>query len=233
VEARAAREERERASAFSWVQLAGAIAVLAGVAYLGLAWGRSRSEPLPVRSVASPAPPSSPARTDPPRLGGAHASVSARTPPQWVPADAKTDAVVLAPSAPPVVDKPTTPSPSPSPERSEVDTAREGGERKLEDALSRLVPEKSRLIANARTFDTACLGTQGEPRSCARLFDTISASAQSLVRDVQAAEEEARRSWVSPGRVRDLRERNGLDDAALDDVTEAVSRLEARYRGKP
>jgi hypothetical protein len=33
--------------------------------------------------------------------------------------------------------------------------------------------------------------------------------------------------------VRDLRQRNGLDDDAMDDVAAAVARLESRYHGKP
>ena len=114
-----------------------------------------------------------------------------------------------------------------------MDAEREEGERRLEETLARLEPEAARLSANAREFESICLGTRGEHHSCERLFTEVSTSADTLGRGLQEAEEDARRSWVVPGIVRDLRRRHGLDEATWSDLAAMVRRLEAQYRGKP
>ena len=113
-----------------------------------------------------------------------------------------------------------------------MDVKREQAEKHFDQTLARLGAEARRLNLNADQFESMCVGGRGEPGSCLRLLGQISASADSLGRGVQEAEEEARRAWVTPGVVRDLREKRGLDEGTLRDQATRVERLAARFRGR-
>jgi hypothetical protein len=241
-EARAAEEKRKNAPAFPLLDVLGGCAVLAGVFYLGLSWHRAREEPprpagAPLIRPPDPVTPSTPATL-------ATFSVALAEP---VAAESPREAMTLAPGPTPspfssesllLATLPSSsPSPSPSPtakpERSELDVRREQGEQRLEQTLARLQGDVTRLSANARQFQSICLGTHGDASSCERLFREISSSATTLDRGLQEAEEDARRAWVVPGLVRDLRQRHGLDEATWSELSAMVRRLETTYHGKP
>jgi hypothetical protein len=114
-----------------------------------------------------------------------------------------------------------------------VDIERDAGERRLEQALAKLAAEMTRLSTNAREFESVCLGTRGDPSSCERLFSDMSSGQEALGRGLEEAEEDARRSWVSPGVVRDIRRRHGLEESTWRDLADTVRRLSAQYRGGP
>lgn len=232
-EARVAREAQKKAPTLSIAGLLGQLAILAAVFYLGLTWQRPPEGPpapvgRPLIPSADPVPPSS-RDPSPPRLPLATApaeSPSPEMPPTpEEPADPPTPAASDSPSS-------IRSTPSPKPERSEMDVKREQAERRFEQALARLGSEASRLSANVRRFESICLGGRGEPASCERGLREISASAESLSRGVQEAEEDARHAWVTPGVVRDQRHRYGLDEATLSDFTATVQRFEAQLQGK-
>ena len=48
----------------------------------------------------------------------------------------------------------------------------------------------------------------------------------------QEAEEEARHAWVTPGFVRDLRTRHGLDEATIGDLVARVGRMASSFGGQ-
>ncbi len=232
-EARVGREAQKRAPTLSIAGLLGQLAILAAVFYLGLTWQRPPlGPPAPVgRPLIPPADPVPPSSRDPspPRLPVAPAPAEFPSPEIQPTPEEPADPPAPTPSDSPSL---TSPAPSPRPERSEMDVKREQAERRFEQVLARLESEARRLTANARQFESICIGGRGEPASCERGLGEISAIADSLSRGVQEAEEDARRAWVTPGVVRDQRHRHGLDEATLSDFSATVRRLEAQFHGK-
>jgi hypothetical protein len=108
---------------------------------------------------------------------------------------------------------------------------RDAAEKRLEQTFAGLQTEMNRLSANAREFESVCLSPRGNPGSCQRLFDDIAAGGEALQRGLEEAENDARRSWVSPGVVRDLRSKHGLEESTCSDVLDTVHRLASRRRG--
>lgn len=234
-QAQVARETREEARTFSIPGFLGQLVVLAVVFYLGLTWQRPEGAPRPVgRPLIRSPDPVPPERSDPPAplpLPVAPAP-AASVPPE---AEPSLEEASEPPSPAPIESpSPTSPGPSPAPrvDRSEVDAKREQAEKRFEQVLARLGAEASRLNVNARRFESICLGGRGEPSSCEEGLGQISATADSLSRGVQEAEEEARRDWVTPGVIRDLRSRHGLDESNLGDLAASIRRFEALFRGK-
>ena len=228
-EARVAPEGGKTTRGLRVPDFLGQLAVLGIVFYLGLTWQQTRKDipppmgrplilppdPVPPRPPL-PAPPLTPAPFEP-RL----------------PAVAPTpDEAYEQPSPDPTPSPEMSPSPSPKPQRSELDVKREQAEKHLDQVLARLAGEAQRLSANAGQFESICVGGRGEPASCARVLAQISASAESLSRGMQEAEEEARHAWVTPGFVRDLRTRHGLDEATIGDLVARVGRMASSFGGQ-
>jgi hypothetical protein len=90
----------------------------------------------------------------------------------------------------------------------------------------------ARLRENARTFESVCLSTRGERTSCAGLCNDISSSAEAIGRGLEEAEDAARRSWVPPGVIRDLRRKHGLEEPTWADIAGTVRRLTNQYQGR-
>jgi hypothetical protein len=88
----------------------------------------------------------------------------------------------------------------------------------------------NRLADDAQRFEAVCLGRRGDPRSCGRFHADMSSASEALARDLEQAEDDARHSWVPPGTVRDLRQKNGLDEGTLKDLAAQVRRLAVQYR---
>jgi hypothetical protein len=135
------------------------------------------------------------------------------------------------PTPVPVPAESPRPTPSGEPERSEVDLVREAAEKRLEQTFAGLQAEMGRLSANARELESVCQRARGLPGSCRRLFNDIAAGGEALQRGLEEAENDARRAWVSPGVVRDLRRKHGLEESACREVLDTVHRLASGRRG--
>jgi hypothetical protein len=243
-DAQAAEEKRKTAPAFPMMDFVGGLAVLAGVFYLGFSLQRARDEARPsagaplvrppdaLPTPAAPGPPRLPVtRAEPPAADSLREAMPAATPPSPTPAPAE-----AVPSTPILASASPSPSPSPGPpakpERSDTDVRREQVEQRLEQTLARLQGEMTRLSGNTREFQSICLGTRGEASSCARLFNDIATATDTVDRELQQAEEDARRASVVPGVLRDLRQRHGLEESSWTEMQGTVRRLEAQYHGK-
>ncbi len=227
-EARREQEERRRERSVPWLTVLCILAAAGLVSYGTFA----RTAAPPRAPTAQPSAfertPAAPAIADRgPAFEPPAAEVVPATPLPYAPAGGR--GVSLAPVPQPTASP--SPAPSPTPERDEVALAREQAERRLDETYARLSREMSRLTANATEFESVCLGLRGEPRSCRRLFDEISSGADALGRGLEDAEEDARRSWVPPGVVRDLRRDHGLEEQDWNDLVGTVRRLKAQYQG--
>jgi len=223
VEAHARREQERTRRPFPWALFLGELGLIAVVVY----WVFVRSDapdvlesPAPVAMPTS-APGEMPVAAVSP-LGEASAmAVDARVP--------REDEPEVVPSLPPA---PTVgrPSPTPEPEHAEADRAREAGERSLEQTLTRLGALMARLDDDARGFEAVCLSRRGDGRSCARLYEEMASGIDTLGRGLEQADDDARRAWVSPGKVRDSRQKHGIEDGAFRDLAGKVHRLAVQYR---
>jgi hypothetical protein len=230
VEAQARRDRERDAPARASLLLLGAVAVVVVTGYLALfRYGAAPAPAPPAPEGSAVGPETAPAAVSWPvsdtadrRDAGAAAAPPAEPTDGW---DAPTPVPEPVPTGTP------GPAPTAQAERSEVDTRRDAGQERLEQRLARLQAELTRLSANTREYESACLGMRGDPRSCQRLFDEIASGGEGLERGLQEAEEDARRSWVLPGVVRDLRRKHGLEESACSDVVSAVRRLAAQRRG--
>jgi len=225
-EAQTRRDQRNSDSGLRSLVVPAGLGVIAVLLYL--AWPRPVEAPAPAPPVAGPGRAEPDARSREVAAGpGRTADASPQTTP--APADAFWEMPTPAPLPAPVA----TPAPTPSatPEASEVDRRREAGEKRLEETLAKLKAEMDLLSRNAREFEAVCLSVRSDPGSCQGLFRSVAAGGEALRRGVEDAEEDARRSWVSPGVVRDLRRKHGLEEQACADIAETVRRLVVRYQG--
>jgi len=233
VEAQARRDRQRKASALQPLALLAGLGVIAGVLYLALARNDAPRPPKPSApepSSVDSTPEAQPIATRPPSTSEQPAIGVAMVPPTSL-AQAREREWLPTPIPVPVPTVTPSPTPSPKPERTEVDIERDAGERRLEQTLAKLAAEMTRLSTNAREFESVCLSSRGDPSSCERLFSDISSSEEALGRGLDKAEEDARRSWVSPGVVRDLRRRYGLEESTWRDLANTVHHLTAQYRG--
>ena len=225
----AARKKERR---FSIPDLLGQLAVLGAVFYLGFAWRQTPPAlPPPVGRPLLPSPDPTPPLAPAPVRPAPLAQAPFEPPSQGVepvPEEREQQTSPLRTPSP----EPSAAPASPRPEHSELDVKREQAEKRFDVALARLEDEARRLTLNADQFESLCVGGRGEPGSCQRLLGQISAGAESLGRRVQEAEEEARQAWVTPGTLRDLRQKRGLDEGTVLDQTGRVERLAARFRGR-
>lgn len=223
VEAQLQREQGREEPSLTWLALAAGLVVSLVAVFLVLAPGEGpqvTTAPGP-EAGTRPAPASRPP-VDPPPLRDVSVGGGRRRAPE---------PPTPEPAPQPTPAAPEAPTPSESPRRGTVEVAREEGERRLDLALAGLEAEVRRLSSNARTFRNVCVGTQGDPRSCQELLEDLSAAREQVGRRLDEAEDDARRSWVSPGVVRDLRQRHGLEETTWDDLEATVRGLAAEYRG--
>ena len=222
---------RKKVRHFSIPDLLGQLAVLGAVFYLGLLWRQTPlAQPPPVGRPLLPSPDPTPRLAPAPASPVPLAQAPFEPSPPGLPpaAEEREEQTVPLPAPRP---EPSA-SASPRPEHSELDVKREQAEKRFDAALARLEGEARRLTLNADQFESLCVGGRGEPGSCQRLLSQISDGAESLGRSVQEAEEEGRQAWVTPGTLRDLRQKRGLDEGSVRDQTGRVERLAARFRGR-
>ncbi len=223
-----------RSASLPWL-LAGASLVVALLA-VGLLASRRSAPPPPSPAAAAVPPPAAAAPSD----GGSGLSIGAAPVLPEAEPTAAGPGAALAPVAeePPAAGAAPAPAlgaPAPAPahdEPSEVERRRAQGAQGFDAALAGL----ARRAADWRQVVVSCFGKNGpQPESPLVTLPSMSVGGCNLTRDEAArtgreilaelarAEDEARRSWVTPGAQRELRERHGLDPAA-------VQRLEAEIR---
>lgn len=116
--------------------------------------------------------------------------------------------------------------------RSEIERKRETGTRLLEQRLQRVAALAGQLVGSIQEYHAAC-SSGGQPmfdqptHDCDAMLRSVGRLAVAVGRGLDEAEDEARRNWVEPGTVRRLREENGLDSSAWDDLSSRVRQLEA------
>jgi hypothetical protein len=126
----------------------------------------------------------------------------------------------------------TTGTTEPPAARSEIERKREAGTRQLEQRLQRVAALAAELVGSIQEYQAAC-GEGGQPlfdqptHDCDGMVRNVGRLAVAVGRGLDEAEDEARRNWVEPGTVRRLREENGLDSSAWDDLSRRVRQLEA------
>lgn len=164
------------------------------------------------RTLGGPfvAPEGSPAQAkEPQRPATEAASVPARA------ADLRPPPALASPGEPPspapaLIDRPA-PSPAASP-ADEQEQKRLAGISDYEGALLKLQPLAAKLAEHVRVFRTECLGEVQKLRyvviNCQEIESSIRRSAIDIELGLDSAEDVARRAWVEPGAVRDIRARS-------------------------
>jgi len=126
-----------------------------------------------------------------------------------------------APSpAPGLLERAPAPSPTPSPD--EREQKRLTGISNYETELGRLTPLAARLAEHVRVFKTECIGGGQRFRyallNCEEIESSIKRSATDIEQGLDTAEDVARRYWVEPGAVRDVRSRSFFGSRDWDDL---------------
>lgn len=115
-----------------------------------------------------------------------------------------------------------TPSPSPTPDES-LDAQRALGVAAFEAALSTLTAQAEDFRQKRSRYHDQCTREDQQVTGCEPARASLQDIARRIAADVEAADEEARRSWVGAGQRRSLRERSGLDDNAVRELLLSVS----------
>ncbi len=196
-----------------------AVLLLAGGAAAYLRQRASVPPPLPEAATTTPRPAPS---------GGSAAAPSVST----VPAAWKALAIEAtpSPSAPaPVVTQPGAVPGSPTPTPSDsIDAQREKGLAAFEATLTSLDARAAEFREKLRRYDDQCASASTHVVGCDSFRSEIASLAREIASGVENAEEQARRSWVDPGRQRESRERHGLDDDAIRDLLKSASEAQKR-----
>ncbi len=121
----------------------------------------------------------------------------------------------------------------PEPAKSEMDRLRQQGRERLAQALARISQQAGTLVTIVEQYSSACSQAYADEAVRSRCDQMVTAVGQLAVavgKGLEQAEEDARRSWVEPGVVRELREQHGLDDRFWDDLSAKVRALEEEAR---
>ncbi len=120
-----------------------------------------------------------------------------------------------------------TPEPSASPPDG-VDARREAGRLAFDVAAQNLQGRMAVLRRRIENLERTCPQGSTQITGCDGLRDELSQDAAGIREFADKAEEDARRSWVDPGFVREVRERyairDGDVDALLNEASEALKR---------
>jgi len=208
------------------------VVIAGGIFYLALPAPKERAQAIPPLhpppvAAATPVPVTLPVETPPPSSPPLVA-----TPVVGLPSPSPEPVAsiqIAAPEPPAAVTTPPATTPS------EVDRKRADGEQRLEQSMLRLENEVLSLTEGVRRYQySGCseAGAYGVGASivCSRARLQLGELVVAIGRGLEAAEDDARRSWVDPGTVRDVRSKHGLDAPAWDRVAELVARLDERAR---
>lgn len=125
------------------------------------------------------------------------------------------------------------------PLRFEADRARETGTRRVAARFAQVSGAVEALDAMMDEYSSQC-PVRGTPLSeaatlppCDRMLSYIGRVAAAVKQALDEAEDDARRSQVQPGIVRDLRARHGVDDGDWARVSDRLRQLEAEAARQP
>jgi hypothetical protein len=127
-----------------------------------------------------------------------------------------------APTATPSAEPRPTPTPSDS-----VDARREQGRLAFELAVQNLRGRCDVLERRLSQLDASCPAQARNVVGCDGLRQQIASDARDIQAATDQAEERARRSWVDPGVIRELRERHRMKES---DVRELLARVDEALR---
>jgi hypothetical protein len=113
-------------------------------------------------------------------------------------------------------------APTPTPADS-IDAQREQGLSAFEATLASLAARVSDFREKLRRYDDQCASANTHVVGCDSARSEIASIAREVASGVEAAEEQARRSWLDPGQKRESRERHGLDDDAIRDLLKSAA----------
>ena len=223
-----------RSSRLPWL-LAGGSLVVALLA-VGLLASRHGAPPLPSPAARrAPPAPAAPVDGGPDDPAGISPTPPAPEPagdePGLEPVPVAGEPPVAAAAVPAPAQELAAPGPAPD-EPSEVERLRGLGAQAFDATLTDL----ARRAAEWHRVAESCFGRTGlqaeSPQvtlpsmslgGCSLTREEAASTGREIVADLARAEDKARRSWVTPGTQRELREKHGLDPAA-------VQRLEAEVR---
>jgi len=170
--------------------------------------------PMPTLSAPPAAAPSQAPATAPSAIPS---PVESETPPP--PTLAARPTPVLTPSP--------SPSPSPSPEVDEREVSRAAALAAYSAELTRLAAKSALTTEHVRVYKTKCSGQNVgvQISNCDEVEATIRKSLAEMEGGLDAAEDQARRAWVTPGMVRDARAKSYFGTRAWDDLVSAVRQL--------
>ena len=98
----------------------------------------------------------------------------------------------------------------------------------FEATLTSLAARASDFREKLRRYDEQCASANTHIVGCDSARSEIASLAREIASGVEAAEEQARRSWVDPGQKRESRERHDLDDNAIRDLLKSAAEAAKR-----
>jgi hypothetical protein len=121
-----------------------------------------------------------------------------------------------------------------TPATSQIEREREAGKQRLEKRLSQISDQASQLLVSIGEWQASC-HAGGTP-----LYDQPAVDCDGMIREIgrlgiavgrglEEAEDEARRSWVEPGTVRELRAEYGLESSKWDELSSKIRQAEAEW----
>jgi hypothetical protein len=122
-----------------------------------------------------------------------------------------------------------------APAPSQIESQREAGKQVLAQRLSQISDQASQLLVSIGEWQASCQ-SGGTP-----LYDQPAVDCDGMIREIgrlgiavgkglEQAEDEARRSWVEPGTVRELRAEYGLESSKWDELSSRIRQAEAEWR---
>ena len=108
---------------------------------------------------------------------------------------------------------------------------RRAGTEALEASIQALAKKADRLATTLRQYEVECEGPRAggeDVRGCAPADEDLAKTAAEIGAGIEAAEDEARRAWVLPGVVREVRQKHKLDPAQWDALAGAVRAVKQR-----
>ncbi len=217
-----ARPQADGARGNGWLVSTLAAALGGGLLVTSL----ERPEPSPAAPVSTPSA----------------ASASTQPPQRPIPVTFPSFVAAATPEPAPVSRAPRAPAPriEPRPDpvllnaeaeqaAKEVDSVsamREEGVRRLDSALAALGPKVQGLESKIRTYGEGCTTTRSALArgGCPTLKGDILRLLAEIQQTVSEIEQEARRSWVAPGTLRDLLRKHGLDAGSRARIVAASDR---------
>jgi hypothetical protein len=125
--------------------------------------------------------------------------------------------------APPVQAAPA----APPPDADQREQAKAAGLEAYESELRRLIALSARMMERVRVYRAECVGQRITARitNCGDLEASIRRTLTDLENGLEAAEDQARRSWVEPGQLRDARSRTFFGSSEWEDLQRAARQL--------